>query len=90
VSGSQVRQNSRKAEEFGKRQGKKLRAENSGLRPPVGTKTKIQRIKFEDTRLWFSITSRVLDPKLPAQASAARIFDNMVERASREMMPNLA
>ena len=31
----------------------------------------------------------VLDPKLPAQAEAVRIFDNIVERASREMMQNL-
>ena len=28
----------------------------------------------------------VLDPKLPAQADAVGIFDNIVERASREMM----
>ena len=44
-------------------------------------------IKFEDTarlRLGY-----VLDPKLPAQAEAVRIFDNIVERASREMMQNL-
>ena len=31
----------------------------------------------------------VLDPKLPVQADAVRIFDNIVERASREMTRNL-
>jgi hypothetical protein len=46
-------------------------------------------IKFEDTRLRSFVISRVLDPKLPAQAEAVRIFDNIVERASREMMQNL-
>ena len=44
-------------------------------------------IKFEDT---YQASARyVLDPKLPAQAEAVRIFDNIVERASREMMQNL-
>ena len=43
-----------------------------------------QRIKFEDTRLWH-LPAGVLDPKLPVQAEAVRIFDNIVERASREM-----
>jgi hypothetical protein len=31
----------------------------------------------------------VLDPKLSAKAGAVRIFDNIVERASREMIRNL-
>ena len=42
--------------------------------------------KFEDTT---GNAGRVLDPKLPAQADAVGIFDNIVERASREMMQNL-
>jgi hypothetical protein len=43
-------------------------------------------IKFEDT---YPVSAGlVLDPKLPAQAEAVRIFDNIVERASREMMRN--
>jgi len=44
-------------------------------------------LKFEDTYL--TSVGLVLDPKLPAQAEAVRIFDNIVERASREMMQNL-
>jgi hypothetical protein len=44
-------------------------------------------LKFEDT--YSAPAGKVLDPKLPAQAEAVRIFDNIVERASREMMQNL-
>jgi hypothetical protein len=41
-------------------------------------------IKFEDTNLRLC-PALVLDPKLSAQARTVRIFDNIVERASREM-----
>jgi hypothetical protein len=40
----------------------------------------MQRNKFEDTQL----SCGFLDPKRPAQAEPARIFDNQVEHASRE------
>jgi hypothetical protein len=41
-------------------------------------------IKFEDTKPRQGL-ALVLDPKLSAQARTVRIFDNIVERASREM-----
>ena len=51
---------------------------------PISSKyRRQQRIKFEDTNLAYA--DFVLDPKLPAKVDAVRIFDNIVERASREM-----
>ena len=52
-----------------------------------GKYRRLQRIKFEDTNMAYA--DSVLDPKLPAKADAVRIFDNIVERASREMIRNL-
>ena len=52
-----------------------------------GKHRRLQRIKFEDTNMAYA--DSVLDPKLPAKADPVRIFDNIVERASREMIRNL-
>jgi hypothetical protein len=78
---------------FGSRRQEIIEGRPFGIRLQAGFQKTYRRkhsaIKFEDTRLCSSVISRVLDPKLPAQAEAVRIFDNIVERASREMMSNL-
>ena len=58
-----------------------------GLRATASLRRSTQRHQVRGHAL--TSVGFVLDPKLPAQAEAVRIFDNIVERASREMMQNL-
>ena len=76
---------------FGSRQQEIIEGRPFGIRVQAGFQKTYRRkhsaIKFEDTiRLR---PGQSLIPSCPLRRKQTRIFDNIVERASREMMPNL-
>ena len=70
--------------EFGSRRQEIIESRPFGISKH---KTTIQRIEFEDTYL--AMPGKSLIQSCPLRRIAVRIFDNIVERASREMMQNL-